>query len=92
MIGYQSCISSTQALVMARAVELSGPQVFSVTEAGGEWLVWFRFETPGMTDSISGHFLRLWKEQQEFDRRIAVKRKTPNRKSPAKPKPKNPAS
>jgi hypothetical protein len=92
MIGYQSCISSIQALVMARAVELSGPEVFSVTVANDEWIVWFRFDDPRKTDSISTHFLRLWKEEQEFQRRTAATRKAPNRKSPAKRKPKNPAS
>ena len=74
---------------MARAVELSGPEVFSVTEANGEWIVWFRFDAYLKTDPISGHFLRLWKEEQEFQRRNAAKRKAQNRKSPVKSKPKN---
>jgi hypothetical protein len=84
MIGIQSCVSSIQALIMARAVDIAGPKVFSVTVSDGEWIVWFRFDDPRQAESIPRHFNRLWKEQQGFDRRVAELLKPKNRFAPGK--------
>lgn len=92
MIGMQSCKSSLQALTMARAVELAGPEVFSVTVANDEWIVWFRFDPPGGVEMITTHFLRLWKAEQEYERRSAARRKSPRRKSSPNPKTNKPVS
>lgn len=92
MIGMQSCISAVQALTIARAVERSGGEPFSVTQADGEWSVWFRFDDPRQADAISGHFLRLWKEEQKFQRRQTAPRTVSNRKLAAKRARKNPSS
>ena len=84
MIGIQSCKDMKQALLMARAVEMAGPEVFSVTVADGVWTVWFRFDQPGMAADISKHFSDLENEDREFERGLARNRKAPGQKRPAK--------
>ena len=79
-----------QALIMARAVEMSGPKVFSVTVDNGDWIVWFRFSDEKETEKISFHFLRLWQEEEKFQRKGRIimnkaMRKKPSEKQKRKP-------
>lgn len=61
-ITHAICSSPREAQVMANAMESAGADVFSVTETGGQWLVWCKYRK----DSTPRHFRAIYDEEQEI--------------------------
>lgn len=64
-IGFQDCKDAMQAQIMANAMEQAGGDVFSITESGGRWNVWFKFVDNSVPSRITMLFRKGWLEFEE---------------------------